>query len=739
MTTLPLLTHIHRVYNEIGFGERIALSKLAVQHIESDGRSMRIAVDVSIWLYQIQAGKGGENSELRILYYRLLRLLKLSIRPLFVFDGPHKPRLKRNKRVGTIAASPLVSAAKELFGLFSFPYLTAPGEAEAECAALQQEGIVDAVMSEDVDTLMFGCTHLLKNWSSEGVRGNKSPTHVNAYHAPVIKAESGLDRQGLVLVALMSGGDYIPAGIPKCGIKTACEAARAGFGHDLFELKQNDVLSNSEWRERLEYELQSNVSGYFRVQRKSLTIPKTFPDREVLYYYMHPVVSNADQINKYKTSIQWNGVIDTPRLWAFAAKTFEWDSLDGSKHFIRSFAPALLGHTLAQGLGGQDDSAEDLEMRLKTEERLVKAICGKRNHITTDGILELRLAYIPTEVVNIDLGTELESGEDHTVIYQDLEGDNYASDADGSRRKSPGPPQRRDTSSYDPSQSEKEYFPETFAKLGVPVSVEIWESEQKRKVTETARAKAKPRQPLKMGTLDAFIKTSKPINETMREQDVTNKAQTSITPSRPKAKKSRKILAASLSKKDIHTNPWTLSQHSFGLSGVRSESTGGFSQIEGQDSTIVLLSSSPDAENYQHSKSASSPKNWKGPKRGNKNHAYSAPMVLSSDVAKHHAYDQLNFNAVSSSANLSPVSSSSELPSPSTLLSPLSRAKREKSMKSTTVQRVATKTTENEGKKVVLRQNSGGSCKHVEECDHAHGYTSHRCFSKVEVLDLTRI
>lgn len=35
------------------------------------------------------------------------------------------------------------------------PHHRAPGEAEAECAKLQQEEIVDAVWSEDGDTLML--------------------------------------------------------------------------------------------------------------------------------------------------------------------------------------------------------------------------------------------------------------------------------------------------------------------------------------------------------------------------------------------------------------------------------------------------------------------------------------------------------------------------------------------------------------------------------------------------------
>jgi Holliday junction resolvase YEN1 len=132
------------------------------------------------------------------------------VQPLFVFDGSRKPTFKRNKRSGHNAGSLSNVLTKQVLKLFGFPFHIAPGEAEAECALLQREGIVDAVLSEDVDTLMFGCGLTLRNWSSEGSRGNHPPTHVSMYDAKVTKeGKSGLDREGMILIAMMSGGDYI--------------------------------------------------------------------------------------------------------------------------------------------------------------------------------------------------------------------------------------------------------------------------------------------------------------------------------------------------------------------------------------------------------------------------------------------------------------------------------------------------------------------------------------------------
>jgi Holliday junction resolvase YEN1 len=45
----------------------VALSKLAVEKFEETGRPLRIAIDTSIWLFQIQASKGREVKILRIM------------------------------------------------------------------------------------------------------------------------------------------------------------------------------------------------------------------------------------------------------------------------------------------------------------------------------------------------------------------------------------------------------------------------------------------------------------------------------------------------------------------------------------------------------------------------------------------------------------------------------------------------------------------------------------------------
>ena len=61
------------ILKEIGKGERVALAKLAVEHLERTQRPLRIAIDAAIWNFQSQAGQGGKNPALRTLYYRLFQ------------------------------------------------------------------------------------------------------------------------------------------------------------------------------------------------------------------------------------------------------------------------------------------------------------------------------------------------------------------------------------------------------------------------------------------------------------------------------------------------------------------------------------------------------------------------------------------------------------------------------------------------------------------------------------------
>lgn len=62
-------------------------------------RGFRLGIDASIWFYHAAYGREGENPELRTLFFRCTRLMKMPFLPLFVFDGVERPGEKRGKRI----------------------------------------------------------------------------------------------------------------------------------------------------------------------------------------------------------------------------------------------------------------------------------------------------------------------------------------------------------------------------------------------------------------------------------------------------------------------------------------------------------------------------------------------------------------------------------------------------------------------------------------------------------------
>ena len=451
-------------------------------------------------------------------------MISLCIQPLFVFDGPNKPPFKRNKRTGANVASIPEYLAKELLKKFGLPYHLAPGEAEAECALLQREGLVDAVLSEDVDTLMFGSGKTMRNWSSE-VASSKIPTHVNLYDSEIVKSMSGgMDKDGMVLVALMSGGDYVPQGIAGCGPKTACEAAKAGFGRELCQIPRKDKEALERWREKLSYELRTNESHHFRSKHKALKILPEFPDRDVLGYYIRPAVSSPDQINKLRNTIEWQQEPRIDDLRTFTAEAFDWRCVSGAKKFIRNLAPVLLIRALTNRSNKENiASSDDVEATEKLERNLVQSISGRRTHQSTDSTPEFRVGFVPVDLVPIDLNAE--PPDEPTPGTIDHQGDASDSATDAEPEHVADKSAEKRPFLYDPCKIEKLWIPETYVKVGVPLTVQDWEESfrnpkkyqamkfKNKDADKITRKRSSKPSVMRQGAIKQYASVKKPISQ----------------------------------------------------------------------------------------------------------------------------------------------------------------------------------------------------------------------------------
>ena len=108
--------------------------------------------------------------------------------------------------------------------LFGIPYITAPMEAEAQCAELLSLGLVDGIITDDSDVFLFGGMRVLKNMF------NQSKT-VECFLLSDLERELGLDREKLIRLAYLLGSDYTE-GLPGVGPVVAMELLTEFSGHD---------------------------------------------------------------------------------------------------------------------------------------------------------------------------------------------------------------------------------------------------------------------------------------------------------------------------------------------------------------------------------------------------------------------------------------------------------------------------------------------------------------------------
>ncbi|KAL4737333.1 hypothetical protein BDV11DRAFT_172055 [Aspergillus similis] len=368
-------------------------------------------------------------------------------------------------------------------------------------------GVVDAVMSNDVDALMFGSGFTVMNFSKEAGSSAGGATHVTSY-----KMGGGddsnvkLDRPGMILFAMLSGGDYLPSGVPKCGSKLAAEIAKAGFGRDLLEVLEADGAELetrlNKWRDRLQYELEENESSYFQTKHKAVRIPETFPDRTILSYYAKPVVSSEQQIEslKYRLRNAWDREVDVSELRQFTAYAFEWNYRSGARKVIRLLAEPLVSYRLR--LGQHPTSGRP---RLSNSDvQVLQKVYKSRTSFSTDGQTELQFEMIPIDVVGLDLLSE-EPNPPLPSQGTTASGDEE-DDGDGENFIPQSPTKTRKTKRYDPYAPEKVWVFETVASIGVPEAVENWKKEQLTKQSATKKTMARKQGPRRRKELDPSMR-----------------------------------------------------------------------------------------------------------------------------------------------------------------------------------------------------------------------------------------
>ena len=101
-------------------------------------------------------------------------------------------------------------------------YIVAPYEADAQMFYLEKMGIVDAIVSEDSDLLVFGCKNLITKLSQHG---ECVDIHRGDFAACKDISLAGWTNAEFRSMAILSGCDYLE-NIPQLGLRTAHRLVR---------------------------------------------------------------------------------------------------------------------------------------------------------------------------------------------------------------------------------------------------------------------------------------------------------------------------------------------------------------------------------------------------------------------------------------------------------------------------------------------------------------------------------
>lgn len=246
----------------------------------------RVAVDASNWLYRYMTttarftrkdaytnGDGAELSNLIGVPRGVRKFFQNNVQPVFVFDGkPNSMKgeeIKRRKKKRSKAAEKaseaddsvkesiyesrsqqlsddVIETTKKLLDLLDIPYVTAPQAAEAQAAYMVESDKIDAAVSDDYDSLIFGSKRTVRQFTT-------SSEEIELMHFDKTLDERNFNYDQLILSVILCGSDYND-GVSGVGPKTAMDLVQ---NHDSIDALRDELDAELERGEAI-FELYKN-------------------------------------------------------------------------------------------------------------------------------------------------------------------------------------------------------------------------------------------------------------------------------------------------------------------------------------------------------------------------------------------------------------------------------------------------------------------------------------------------
>ncbi|XP_035485175.1 DNA excision repair protein ERCC-5 [Scophthalmus maximus] len=216
---------------------------------------------------------------------------------------------QQQERMANSVTGQMYLESQELLRLFGVPFLMAPTEAEAQCAALDRADQTHGTITDDSDVWLFGGRHVYKNFFSQD-------KYVEHYQFSDLQNQLGLDRTKLINLAYLLGSDYTE-GVPGVGYVTGMEILNEFPGPGMEPLTQFSKW----WSEAQEKKRLVSDPRDTKVKKKlrDLKLQPGFPNPAVAQAYLEPAVDQSD------SSFSW-GRPHLDMIKEFCLSRFGWSS-----------------------------------------------------------------------------------------------------------------------------------------------------------------------------------------------------------------------------------------------------------------------------------------------------------------------------------------------------------------------------------------------------------------------------
>lgn len=202
----------------------------------------------------------------------------------------------------------MIAQIQLLLRLFGIPYVTAPMEAEAQCAELVHLNLVDGVITDDNDVFLFGGSQCFKNLFNDA-------KFVECFQTADLEKELSLTRDRLINLAYLLGSDYT-LGLTGVGPVVAMEIMANFPGVNCLDnfktwwtavqQGKDDVTTETKWQKSFKKKFSDIIY-----------LTPDWPNPLVRDAYWHPAVDSSDE------PFQW-GFPDLAGLRSFLQAELSW-------------------------------------------------------------------------------------------------------------------------------------------------------------------------------------------------------------------------------------------------------------------------------------------------------------------------------------------------------------------------------------------------------------------------------